>query len=437
MFFSFGLGTWQQYGFFRRFNPLVFLDLTFLFGITHHPIVLNFYILCVHALELWLLYKFFDFIKPQRRLILLGVFSVLPSTLWTLPINFTERWMLIEILLSLFCFRNFLKTCRFQSVLGFLFWANVACYVKETCFLFYVMLFICLILWRVYQNDIVPASFLHPVRSIQKMPVEFLLGLSLLFWFIQYLFICVDFSSNPYLLSRQTDIAGILELYKFELILTFISLFCVFSQKEVSPFNKLILLAHVLSVFFIFFVLRLTSVDYMHDITYYVYVPMAFILMGLGCVKKRSVFYFWISLTLLAAFFINKDVFEYQQGQPTLEMSEFVKKLHDTNLIIDSYPSSVWGGKKQESSYVFPFYHAFHDDFSKQNVKMKYKPLDDFVLISQKDNLKFTNITEKGDYVLIKKNLDGQVATDITAKYPRQKVFENKFFLIYQITGAE
>ena len=437
MAFSFGHGTWQQYGFQRRFNPLVFLDLTFLFGITHHPVVLNFYILCVHALELWLLYKFFDFIKPQRRLILLGLFSVLPSTLWTLPINFTERWMLIEILLSLLCFKNFLKKRCFQSVLGFLFWANVACYVKETCFLFYVMLFICLILWRVYQNDIVPASFLHPVRSIQKMPLEFLLGLSLLFWFIQYIFVCLDFTTNSYLLRRQTDSWGIIYLYKFELTLTVISLFCVFSQKEVSPFNKLIWMAHILSIFFIFFVLRLTGVDYLYGITYYVYVPMAFILMGLGCIKKNCVFYFWISLSLFAVFFINKNIFEHQQGQANLEISEFVKKLHDTNLIIDSYPSEVWGGKKYEFSYVTIFYKAFHDNFSKQNVNVKFKPYDTFISPIQKDDFILTDKAEKGDYVLIKKNMDGQVVSDITAEYPRQKVFENKFYLIYQITEAE
>ena len=436
MAFSFGHGTWQQYGFQRRFNPLVFLDLTFLFGITHHPVVLNIYILCVHALELWLLYKFFDFIKPQRRLILLGFFSVLPSTLWTLPINFTERWMLIDILLSLLCFKNFLKTHRFQSILGFLFWANVACYVKETCFLFYVMFFICLILWRVYQNDIVPASFLHPLRSIQKMPLEFLLGLSLLFWFIQYIFVCHDFAANPYLLKRQTDFWGIICLYKFELALTLISPFCVFFQKEVSPFNKLTLMAHILSVFFILFVLKLIGVNYLYGITYYVYVPMAFILMGLGCVKKNFVFYFWISLSLFATLFINKEVFEHQQGKFNLEMSEFVKKLHNTNVIIDSYSSNVLGSKKQESSYLSAFYRAFRDNFSKQNVNIKFKPYDTFISLIEKDDFILTDKAEKGDYVLIKKNMDGQVVSDITANYPRQKLFENKFYLIYRITEA-
>ena len=436
MIYSFGLGTWQQYGFARRFNPLVFLDLTFLFGITHHPIVLNLYILCVHALELWLLYKFFDFIKPQQRLILLGVFSVLPSTLWTLPINFTERWMLIEILLSLLCFKNFLKKRCFQSVLGFLFWANVACYVKETCFLFYVMLFICLLLWRIYQNDIVLASFLHPVRCIQKMPLEFLLGLSLLIWFIQYLFICIDFSSNPYLLTRQTDIAGILELYKFELALTLISIFCIFFNKNISVFNKLIFTAHILSLFFILFVLKLIGVNYLYGISYYVYVPMAFILMSLGCVKKNFVFYLWISLSLFATLFINKEVFEHQQGKFNLEMSEFVKKIHDTNLIIDSYPSKAWGGKKQEISYLSAFYASFRKTFSKQNVKVKFKLLEDFLPILQRDDLIFTDKVEKGDYVLIKKNMDGQIVTDITADYPRQKLFENRFYLIYRITEA-
>lgn len=437
MFFSFGQGTWQQYGFSRRFNPLVFLDLTFLFGITHHPVVLNFYILCVHALELWLLYKFFDFIKPQKRLILLGLFSVLPSTLWTLPINFTERWMLIEILLSLLCFKNFLKKRCFQSVLGFLFWANVACYVKETCFLFYVMLFICLILWRIYQNDIVLASFLHPVRSIQKMPLEFLLGLSLLFWFIQYIFVCLDFTTNSYLLDRQANFLEIICLYKFELVLTLISLFCVFSQKEVSLFNKLILMAHVLSVFFILFILRLTSVDYMYGITYYVYVPMAFILMGLGCVKKNFVFYFWVSLSLFAGFFINKEIFEHQQGKFNLEMSEIVKKLHDTNLIVDSSPSYMLGGRKFELAYVKAIYRAFQNEFSKQNVNVKFKPYDTFISPIEKDDFILTDKAEKGDYVLIKKNAQEEVVSDITAEYPRQKVFENKFYLIYQITEAE
>ena len=437
MFFSFGQGTWQQYGFSHRFNPLVFLDLTFLFGITHHPVVLNFYILCVHALELWLLYKFFDFIKPQRRLILLGLFSVLPSTLWTLPINFTERWMLIDISLSLLCFKNFLKTRSFQSVLGFLFWANVACYVKETCFLFYVMLFICLILWRIYQNDIVPASFLHPVRSIQKMPLEFLLGLSLLFWFIQYFFVCLDFTTNSYLLDRQADFWRIIYLYKFELTLTFINLFCVFSQKEVSLFNKLILLAHFLSVFFILFVLKLTGVDYMYGITYYVYVPMAFILMGLGCIKKAAIFNFFICLILLSCFFINKEIFEHHQGQFNLEMSEFVKKMHDTNIIIDSSPSYMLGGRKFKLAYVKAIYRAFQNEFSKQNVKIKFEPFNDFLFSGEKDDLILIDEVEKDDYVLIKKNAQEKVVSDITAEYPRQKVFENKFYLIYQITGAE
>ena len=91
-------------------------------------------------------------------------------------------------------------------------------------------------------------------------------------------------------------------------------------------------------------------------------------------------------------------------------MSEFVKKLHDTNLIIDSYSSNVLGGKKQESSYLSAFYRAFYDNFSKQNIKMKYKPPENLVLVSEKNNLKFIDKTE---------------------------IFENKFFLIYQIIEAE
>ena len=303
--------------------------------------------------------------------------------------------------------------------------------------MFYVMLFICLILWRIYQNDIVLASFLHPVRSIQKMPLEFLLGLSLLFWFIQYIFVCLDFTTNSYLLDRQANFLEIICLYKFELTLTVISLFCVFSQKEVSLFNKLILMAHVLSVFFILFILRLISVDYMYGITYYVYVPIAFILMGLGCVKKNFVFYFWISLSLFAVLLINKEIFKHHQGQFNLEMSEFVKKLHDTNLIVDSSASYVLGGRKFELAYVKAFYRAFQNDFLKQNVKIKFEPSDDFLFPEEEDDLILIDKVEKGDYVLIKKNAQEKVVSDITVSYPRQKVFENKFYLIYQITGAE
>ena len=71
-----------------------------------------------------------------------------------------------------------------------------------------------------------------------------------------------------------------------------------------------------------------------------------------------------------------------------------------------------------------------------QNVNIKFKPYDNFISLIEKDDFILTDKAEKGDYVLIKKNMDGQVVSDITANYPRQKLFENKFYLIYRITEA-
>ena len=67
-----------------------------------------------------------------------------------------------------------------------------------------------------------------------------------------------------------------------------------------------------------------------------------------------------------------------------------------------------WEVKSRNLFYVFAFYRAFYDDFLKQNIKMKYKPPENLVLVSEKNNF-----------------------------IDKTKIFENKFFLIYQIIEAE
>lgn len=394
---------------------------------THHTLLQNIYILLTHVLGLFLLYKLFDSISVQRRLCLLGIISVLPSTLWASPINFTERLMLIETVLSLLCLKNFIKTNSLKSLIGFLFWMNVVIYVKETCFLFYFMFLLCLIFRQIYQNEITLASFLHPIHTIQKSPLAFLMGLSLLIWFVQYSLICFDYGSNPYLIKRQALLAEVFKQYSFEIGLALMSLWVLLSRFRQFNFDVLIFMANFLSFGFILFGLRLISIGYTMGMTYYVYVPIALMTMALGFVRKDIVFALALLGVLVFGSFRNNEIAQIQQGQDNVEMAEFVKSLGKCNIFLEQSTSKTIS---EELALIRSFNEAFYE----QGVRIKLRLNIIRYVLNPNGNLAPTDEIEKGDYILIKKNFEGYAIRDTVMKYPHEKVFENKTHLIYRVT---
>lgn len=427
---NFITGTRQQYGFFSRLNPLVFLDLTIVYGITHNFILLNLYTIALHLFAMYLLYCLADMLSPTKRFWILGVVTLLPAYFWTYHIVFTERFMLIYITASLLCLKNYLRQKRSFWIFSYLFWANMAIYTKETDLLFYTGFIIVLIAKRIYEEEITPRSFIHPTQTIKQFPIEFLTGLSIVFFVIQHAIVVQGVVENSYIASRYGHFAEVFNLYKADIFLIVLSLLFIFQNQ--NAFLKIVYAANFLSILYILGYLRLLSVGYNSGRTYYIAVPMVFIVCcWLASIKNKKIF---ISLVLLlCGFFFVQSIKLYNQdaGKSRLEIAQFLAKQEKISIMMGkTFDPRAW--------YCLVWPIAFKTLYPRKDVTFKSMTCNFLYgnIIPETNrnySLLITKKPEVDDYYLVLKNdlIDQDI--DILKNYKHHEVLQNKFYILYRL----
>lgn len=201
---------------YARITPLAFWYLSTVYAVTQNMIMIKGIVFIQLLLAVWAMYYFFSYIPSARRLVFLAVFILTPTMFLTSKVVFPDRDIIILIMLSLICMRRFSRSSSLAWLGGFLFFMNAAIYTKETCILFYFGILATSILYNIWNEKIRPVNFLHPLRLIKSMPVEFLTGMSLLMYAIIYFLLQTPNEKNIYLLTNTHPWQELILFYKLE-----------------------------------------------------------------------------------------------------------------------------------------------------------------------------------------------------------------------------
>lgn len=427
---SFSTGTWQQYGFFRRLNPLVFIDLTILYGITHNWLIINLYVIFISVFSLYMLWRVFDFI-PQNRLIwILGLVVLSPVWFWTNHIVFTEKLMLIYICASFICIKNYVQTNNWKWILGFVFWMNVSIYTKETNLIFYMAITAIMMLRQLYKGNFTISSFIHPWRSMRQFPLETIMVLSIFIFVVQHIIIVQGVLWNGYLVRRMGRWIQLFLLYKFEILVAVIGLVLYLFKCKFSNFNQLIFWAGLATMVYVIGYLRLVAIGYTMDRSYYVFIPSVFIMIAvMASVRNFRIFMFTLMGLMVFAIFADIKIFNQNSSRQTYELADFISSHNNSSFMFGkphyNYDQTPWfcGCWPRAMKAFNPNLNL---TFKSAECNPQYFSFKSYALLSQE-------LPESGDYYVVYKDADNAQDYELLKNFRKNKVFENKTYEVYQI----
>jgi len=428
---GFNTGTWQQYGYLSRLNPLVFLNLTILYGITHNFFVITLYLIVTNLLLMFLLYRLFDMIPASGRLWILGLVMLLPSYFGINNIVFTEREALIYIVSSLLCLKKWVMVKKLHWIGLFLFFANVAIYTKESILLFYVGLVVVSLGVAIYQGTFNVASFGHPLRTIRQFPLEFLIGVTVVIFVLQYVVVIRDVIDNPYLQSSRYGLwPQVWNLYWFEILLIVVSVPFMILSKKSCPLLTLLYWSNLFGIAYIIGYLRLCPTGCFANRTYYVVVPMMFIMICLsGKLYLKRFFYVFAAGVLAVSGWINFEIVSRDIGKDSLEVATYLSKIPHLRVHLDSNFAKTWW-----HCFVWP--NAFKTAYPSRDVVFKVDECFVYENVAETTKNYGIDVTKNinpGDYYLISKEKDYSSDLNKLSDYRCEKAFENNFYLLYRI----
>ena len=439
MYYYFHTGTWQQYGYAYRFNPLVFFDLTFLYGITHNFIVINLYNIGLNLLLFFLVYRLFDMFSAARRFIILAVLILFPAYFSTWSIIFTEKQSIIFVLASFLCLKNWVKSKNILWIFGFFIWMNVACYMKETNVVFYFFMLFGLFLRVMWKGDFVLSSFVRPLKTIKAMPLEFLIGLSILVFVVQYIIVLNGVRTNPYLNEgRYGEIGTVIKLYWFEFVIMGCCLVSFIKSFTKNPWANLLCFSGLATVLYITAYLHLIPINELEGRTYYIALPIFFVLIcWLGHLQSKTSFYI-VSMSIVVGSLIQDyKIVQRCESRATQELAEFIGKTDNRGIVfgkslnyerISLFWSVSWVKAFKQSFPGKNIYFKYFGDF-----KPKYESIHNYALVNK-------GSIQPQDYYIVLKKRNGKRSNfiedmQVLAKYEKENIFENDFYLVYLILG--
>ncbi len=332
-----------------RFTPLAGLDHNLIYAVSRNYAVVNLFIVIKQLLCLFLLYKFFSFIPVAKRLTILAVINFLPAVFVVNNIIFAEQLILIYILAGFLFLDRYAKTGKNGSLFAFVLFLNLALYTKETVILLYTGLLAFFIVIKVFNGEITLSSFLSPVKTLRKMPVEYMLFLSLFIFFTCWLLMQNPLLSSAYMKVHRANLENVLHIYKFEILLNVAALLLALSKifrnkaEKVHWYAEGLLAGSLLLTAVVIFKLKMVAVAD-SDKTYYLYLPAVFCTAYVFDTLKRKAG-IWIAgvLIVLWSAVNNYDIRQQEQGQERREVAEFILSLAKkgpVSLYIGSFESS-------------------------------------------------------------------------------------------------
>lgn len=439
-----------------RITPLAFWDLSTLYAVTHNIYMIKSYLLLQLALAVVCLYCFFDYIPVARRLLMLAILLLTPTMLQTAQIIYPDREIIIAVMLSLICLRRFCRSQKFRWLTGFLFFMIVAIYTKETCVLFYFGLVTASVLYRIWSEDITIQNFIHPLRTIGKMPLEFCVGIGLFSFLVIYSLFIPSTEENIYFsFNRSDNLCAIIRYYGFELSLLTVAAGILLwqmvrhSDSKINPmFRGGGLLCGGISIAAGIVMLRLIPTSWhLTGKSYYLLLPTIFALAYLFQNIRRPVILWGISAVILA-YSVRADIigYENEEGHYYRQVADFMaqqipqNKRGTINIFLIERPSEeerkIWALETWSMAYhyyFYPYLMVFKTQFYdlKDSEQMLYnKIVYNKILYRYAYPMIPQSRPQAGDWVVIHKQNREAETLEIIKNLP-QPVYENKLFAIY------
>ena len=437
---------------YSRIAPLSFWYMNILYAVTHNIFMIKGFVLLHLALAIYILYKVFEFIPVPKRLMMLGVFLFTPTMFQTSNIIYVERSLFLWVGLSLIAARNYGKSGKLLWAATFLFCMNFAIYVKETAILFYFGLLISSFIYNIWKENFTLSSFIHPVKTIKNMPIEFLMGLSLLLYAAIY-FLMLSLRTN-YGKNNTFSLWYLLDYYKEEIFLMLSTLGVLVTQTiknkklEYNPlFRRGGFLLGALSVMLcIIFALKLAPISpHLNEKTYYMAIPVLFCLAYLFSVLNGKRILGALVLVILTYSFVqNYKIYKKEPGHYYREIAEFFAKnlsKNEANSIYlvekpfcDDFWRNTWMIEVWSSTYLYYFneYNIGFKYLNKEFYKRTFMPVRpdlDYYFFRMYP----WGMPDSGDWLVLHKQADTEDLEKFRAFVKDTPLFENKLFEVYKI----
>ncbi len=429
-----------------RFSPLAFWDVNFVYAITHNFKVINIYILLQTLVVLYLLNVFFDFMPADRRFLTIGLFMLSPVFFWNNAVSYPEKLLLIYVLSSLICFKKYTQNTFQTAPLFFgVLWMNFAIYTKESTILLYLGILACSCLYNIFIEKIRLSSFIHPLRTARQFPLETLIFISLLIFSQFYLINVGAVADSVYLTLRESSVFGALKVYIFEVAVVFAAVLLAvqnFCKKNLNLFEASLLCGAVFIIIAIVFYLQMVPFSsQLTGKTYYLVLPYMVGLFYLAThIPRKWAYAAFSSVVCCWVLFSNIKIAENEEGHSYRTVAEFLvdQKQEPLNIFLSEHtePLSWWYSCwSTVYKYYFPYKKIFFKISSVQKNDKARIPVERRWNAQPKLYHRFLwqDKPIKRDFYVIKKTEKYQEDRDILREISNKKVFENKFFEVYEI----
>lgn len=446
----FNSGVTPRYFINERLLTVAWFDINFLYAITHNFNIINIYTTLKVILICFLLYKLLDFLAPAKRLFLLGTIILLPSFFWLNSPIYPEYNAIIFMLLSFIFIKRFSNTNHYSNLWFFILFMNLALYTKESSILLYFGILLASFICNLYQEKITLKDFIHPLKTIQNFPLEFLIFLSLCLYSILYLCISSAILDNIYIIFRQADTLQLLSLYKLEIIFSFLAVgifikkFFQSSNRSSPLFNEGFLCGALVTVIFIIFFAQLAPIlDSVKQKSYYLVSATIFLFLYILInLKNKTLSTIIIFLTIVYSLFTNYQIYHHEQGTYYRKAAEFIASKLSKNKTLNIYLAQnseeipwAFGAWASAYKYYFPNY-----SITFKSSKFKEQTFENAAFLhrfNSEKNIYFPflpqSLPQKGDFYIVKKNKYLDHDLEILQSLKSQKIYDNQLFSIYEI----
>ncbi|MFI3241433.1 MAG: hypothetical protein R3Y43_02580 [Alphaproteobacteria bacterium] len=409
-------GAFPYFGNDGRLNPLGNFDTSIIYAITHNYNIINFYIFAQTLFIIYLLYKFLDFLNINKRFFTLALIIICPSFLWTNNIVFPERWSTAFVILSFIYYKKL-------KLIPFVVFMNLAIYSKETSVLLYSGILIYSLLENVYKENIKINSFIHPIKTMKKMPFETMIFISCLIFSLLLLCFTIE---DDYLNNKKGDFSALLSLYKIDIAINVVSLiyFIINLKNKKNNFlNSLLFSSTFFNIFIICIFQTISAYAYK---PYYLQISSIINIIYIISLSKS---YKPIVFAFLALFsYQNIYIYQKEYGKQYRELYNFftqeAKEKKEINIYLsDNNNTTTWPNIAISSAYK---YYS-----PNKKITFKYNNKSYITYLMNKDFLHNTINQDQpiiNDYVVIKKNNNYQKTKKELDSIKYNKVYENNLF---------
>ncbi len=433
-----------------RVIPLASWYLSTLYAITQNILAIKFFVVLQIIFMAWSLYAFFNYIPVTKRLVMIAILLFMPTVLQTSNIIFPERDMVIVLMLGLICARKYCVSHKLSWAALFVFFVNVAFYTKETCITFYFGILLTSIFYNIIKGRIVVASFMRPWLIIKEMPLEFLIGVSLLCYTTIYELLQGE--ENFYISANNQSLWQQLVNYRMELVLLVMALGIAiyrmiknFNMAANPLFRSGLLIGALSSAILIVVILKLSpSTPHLAGKSYYMLVSTIFALAYLfECLSYRWALGGLSVLLVVYSAYMNVMYYRQSKGEYYRQVAEFmaehtIKNKPNALFVLEGpyATKSLWQWIVETWSTAYRYYFNDRLFIIKSDIHYLDKTVANKInLYNRIPEIYFPMIPAplpiKGDWLVINKNNKTTKAANLRKDYKDNLVYENALFEVY------